>query len=180
MLVDILCLVIVIFGFYKGFTKGLIIAIFGTLAWILGLIGALKFSSVGAIYMRDKLHIDTHYNPLISFIIIMLVIGLIVFLMGKMLQKIMEVAQLGFVNKLLGALLFTGISLLLFSALLWLANQAGMISPEVKTQSKLYSFVSPIMPFVIDHLGDLIPSIKGTLGDIQHYYNHFSLPEMFK
>src|ERR1035437_5523816 len=112
MLIDIICVIIIGFGFYRGFTKGLIIAIFGTLAWIIGLIGALKFSSVGATYMRDHWNIHSDYNPLISFVLIMFVIGLVVFLMGKALEKLMNMAQLGTVNKLLGGFLKAGIYLL--------------------------------------------------------------------
>lgn len=180
MLIDILCVLILGLGFYNGFRKGLIIVIFTVLAWIIGLIGALKFASVGAVYMRDKWDISSDYNPVISFTLIFIVIGLIVFLMGKVLEKMVDMAQLGIVNKMLGAILKTGTYLLLFSTLLWILNQAGIISPEAKTQSKLYSYVSPVAPFVINELGAWVPAFKNLLKDIQHYYYHFNLPEILK
>ncbi len=180
MLIDILCVIIVGFGFYRGYQKGLIIVIFTVLAWFIGLIGALKFASVGAVYMRDNWNIDSNYNPVISFVLIMTAIGFIVFFMGKVLEKMIDMAQLGTVNKVLGALLKSGTYLLLFSTLLWILNQAGVISPETKAQSKLYNYASPVAPFVMSELGAWVPTFKNLLSDIQHYYNRFRLPDILK
>jgi len=180
MLIDILCVIIVGFGFYNGFKRGLIIVVFSVMAWIIGLIGALKFAAVGAVYMRDKWNMDSDYNPVISFILIMAAIGLIVLLMGKVLEKMIDMAQLGTVNKILGALLKSGTYLLLFSTMLWILNQASIISPETKTQSKLYNYVSPVAPFVMNELGTWVPAFKDLLSDIQHYYHRFQLPDILK
>src|ERR1043165_8655668 len=138
MWIDIILLIVALFALWKGWQKGFIISIFTSLAWILGIIGALKLSTVAAVLFRDKLGWDSHYAPIVSFILIFIVIAFIVYLIGKSLEKVIEVIQLGFINRILGALLRLFIMLFIFSMFIWLINQAGLISPETKAQSKTF------------------------------------------
>ena len=180
MLIDIFLLLFLAYGFWRGFTRGLIVSIFSVLAWFIGLLAALKFSSSGAIWMRQHWGMKSDYTPLISFFIIMILVGLIVFFMGKALEKIVQVAQLGWINKTCGAILKVGIFFLIYCTLIWLMNRGGMISPETKAQSKTFGLIENVAPNFFDFLGKQIPVCKGLLQDISAYYNQIRFPEIFR
>ena len=180
MLIDIGLLLFIGFGFWRGFTRGIIIAIFSFLAWFIGLLGALKFSSWGAFYLRDALHFKSDYNPIISFVLIMIIIGLIIFFMGKILEKMIQVVQMGWLNKTLGGILKAAIYFLMYCTIIWMLSKSGSISTETQAQSKLFSFINPVAPAVFDWLGRNVPVFKGLLQDISRYYDTIQFPELFR
>jgi membrane protein required for colicin V production len=180
MLIDIFLLVTVGFGCYRGFVRGFILALFSGIAWIVGLFAALKLTAVVSAWLRSGLDSTSPYIPLISFslIFIAVVIGVIFF--AKIVDKIISVAQLGVFNKIAGALFKGALFLLLASVMLWLINQAGLISPEVKSASKLYDFAEPVAPGFFKFIDHNLPALKGLLTDLKKYFNHFELPDLFK
>lgn len=170
MWIDILLLILLIIGIYKGWTQGLIISVFAAAAWVLGLTGALKLSTVASVYLRDHLNIQSQYLPVISFVLIFIIIAFMVFLLGKALEKIIEISQLGFINRALGALLKCMVFILLFSIFIWLINQAGFISPETKTESKTFSFLLPAADTAIDQAEKYLPAVKTIFYDIEIFF----------
>ena len=53
MFIDILCVLILGYGFYVGYTKGFVMAIFSAIAWMVGLLAALKLTDIGSGLIRD-------------------------------------------------------------------------------------------------------------------------------
>lgn len=171
MFIDILIVVLVVFGFVRGFSKGLIISLFNSIAWVVGIFIALKLSSSLANFLQLKYNWHSSFAPLITFATIVILIYLLVHFLGKALEKIIEVAHLGIVNKIGGGILIGAVFLFIASTLVWLINEGKLISDDTKTQSKLYAFVEPISPFVIDEAGIFIPIVKSTLNDFTNYFN---------
>src|SRR6185369_3185518 len=100
MWIDIVLLILVIIGIVRGWQHGFIISVFITAAWTLGIVGALKLCSVASAAIRDQFGWNSQYLPVIAFIIVFFVIALVIYLLGKSLEKVIEVAQLGFINKM--------------------------------------------------------------------------------
>ncbi len=180
MVIDILLLLVVGFGLYHGFVRGLVLTIFSGIAWIVGLFTALKLTAIVSSGLRSGLDSTSPYIPLISFslIFIAVVVGVIFF--AKLIDKIISVAQLGIFNKIAGAVFKGALFLLLASVALWLVNQAGLISPEAKSASKLYDITEPVAPGFFKFIDQNIPALKGLLTDLKKYFNHFELPDLFK
>jgi membrane protein required for colicin V production len=180
MVIDLFLLSVVGFGFYRGFVRGFVLTIFSGLAWIVGLFAALKLTAVASEGIRSGLDSTSPYIPLISFslIFIAVVIGVIFF--AKLIDKIISVAQLGLFNKISGGLFKGALFLLLASVALWLVNQAGLLSPETKSASKLYDLAEPVAPGFFKFVDHNLPALKGLLTDLKKYFNHFELPDLFK
>ena len=100
--IDIFILIILIWFGYKGFKKGLVFELINIVALILGVYGGLKFSDTTAEYLSA--FIDSDYLTITSFTITFLVILLLVFALGKVVEKIINLIALKLINKLLGAL----------------------------------------------------------------------------
>lgn len=174
MWIDIVLLILVIIGIIRGWQHGFIISVFITAAWILGIMGALKFCSVAAITIRDKFHWDSNYLPVIAFILVFLLIALMIYLIGKALEKVVEVAQLGFINKLLGIVLRVSVLFFVFSLFIWLINEGGMISSEVKTQSKSYHVLEYTANTTIHFFDEHMPAIRNIFEDIEKFFEDIS------
>jgi membrane protein required for colicin V production len=99
---------------------------------------------------------------------------------AKLIDKIISVAQLGLFNKISGGLFKGALFLLLASVALWLVNQAGLLSPETKSASKLYDLAEPVAPGFFKFVDHNLPALKGLLTDLKKYFNHFELPDLFK
>jgi membrane protein required for colicin V production len=174
MWIDITLLIIALFALWRGWQKGFIISIFTSLAWVLGIIGALKLSTVAAVLLRDKFGWHSNLAPIVSFILIFIIIAFIVYLIGKLLERVVEIIQLGFINRILGAVLRLFILLFIFSLFIWLINQAGLISPETKTQSKTYTSLLSIADHSIIFFGDYIPNVKSIFVDIENFFQQIA------
>ena len=174
MWIDITLLVLVIIGIVRGWQHGFIISVFITAAWILGIIGGLKFCTAAAVALRDHFHFESSYTPVIAFLLVFFIIALIIYWLGKALEKVIEIAQLGFINKLLGIVLRVAAFFFVFSLFIWLINQAGFLSPEIKVQSKTYYFLDLSANYTISFFGQHLPALKSVFNDIEKFFEQLS------
>jgi membrane protein required for colicin V production len=174
MIIDIILAVILIIAFIKGFRQGLIVALFSVVAFIVGLAAALKLSVVVAGYIGKAVNVSDQWLPVISFAVIFLVVVLLVRLGAKLIQKSVEFAMLGWVNRLGGILLYAALYILIFSVLLFYAEQLQFIKPETKNQSVTYPYIQPWGPKVMDGIGQVIPYFKGMFNDLEIFFDDVS------
>lgn len=146
--IDIVIIIPLLWGAYKGFTKGLIVEIASISALLLGVYGAIHFSGFIAKILIDKFGMTSQYTQVISFAIVFLGIVIIVFLIAKLISKLTEKIALGTVNKILGAVFgiakFTLIVSIVFIIFNKADEKASLVSKETKDKSLLYN---PMMQF---------------------------------
>lgn len=154
---DIIIIIPLIWGAFKGFKKGLIIEVASLIALFLGVWGGVKFSSISAKYLSEMFSISEKIMPLISFAVTFIVIVIAVFTLAKLLQKLIKMVALGLVNKITGAAFGVLKFALIISVILSLVNninaEIGFIEPEMQNSSLLYNPVSKVALI-------LIPSLK--------------------
>ena len=109
---------------WRGFRKGLVIEI----ATLVGLIAGLFAGYHGADRVADVLSKSWDLNPAtlhgIGFLIAFLAVLVAVYLLGKALEKAVDVVALGLVNKGLGAVFGLAKMALLLSVLIYFLNEA--------------------------------------------------------
>lgn len=106
---DIFIVCLTALGFYRGFSKGLIIELTSILALILGAYGSLKFSGltfdfISTTFPNQLESIEQSYIKIFSFAFTFVVIIVSISIAGKALTKIAKILFLGFLNKLFGGL----------------------------------------------------------------------------
>jgi membrane protein required for colicin V production len=160
---DIIIIIPLIWGGYKGFKKGFIIEIASFIALGLGIWGGMKFSSISAKYLSDAFEISEKVMPLISFAVTFIAIVIVVFMLAKMLQKIITMVALGFINRAAGALFgmlkFGLIMSVLINFTNIINNQISFIEPEMKDTSILYKPMDKVAQIIIPGLKNI--SING-------------------
>lgn len=153
---DIIIVIPLIWGAYKGFKKGIIIEVASFIALGFGIWGGMKFSSISAKYLSNAFDIAENIMPLVSFAVTFIAIVIVVFTLAKMLQKIVSMVALGFVNKAAGALFGMLKFGLIMSVIVNFSNvvneQIQFIEPEMKNNSILYEPIGKVAQIIVPGL----------------------------
>ena len=140
---DYILLVPVLYGLYRGFTKGLILELASLVALVAGIYGAMHFSSFTFEYLNEFVEVETSYLQLASYGLTFLLIVLVITLTGKVLTLLVKMVALGFINRMMGAIFGALKALLILSVLLMffdrLNSQFGIVKEEFLNTSVLYS-----------------------------------------
>jgi membrane protein required for colicin V production len=156
---DIVLCIPLIWGLYKGFTKGFIVELASLLAFGLGIWGAYHFSAYTAGILKHKLNVDSPYLPVISFSLTTLVIVIGIFLLAKLIQKFAEGMALGTLNKIAGALFGALKYAFLMSVFIFVIDtvekKVPVVSLKIKEGSLLYKPVGRLAPLIVPKLKEL-------------------------
>ncbi len=170
MILDIVFTIVIIIAVIRGYRRGLIIGIFSFVAIVVGLAAAIKLSAVAAGYIGAAVNISDQWLPVISFILVFLVVVLLIRWGANAIESTVEVAMLGWLNKLGGILLYIAIYTIVFSVLLFYANQIKLIQDETIQQSVTYSYIQPWGPKVIDGFGRILPVFKDMFTELKNFF----------
>ena len=141
---------------WRGFRKGLVIEI----ATLVGLIAGLFAGYHGADRVADVLSKSWDLNPStlhgIGFLIAFLAVLVAVYLLGKAVEKAVDVVALGLVNKGLGAVFGLAKMALLLSVLIYFLNEAfgkdAWLPREPVRDAVLYPVVSDIAAWLVPEM----------------------------
>jgi len=170
MFLDIIFAVIVVLAIIKGIQRGLIVGLFSFLAIIIGLAAAIKLSTVVAVHIGKAIKISDAWLPIVSFAIVFIVVILLVRLGANLIQKSVEIAMLGWINKLGGILFYLAIYIIVFSVLLFYAGQIKLLQPGTAKESVTYSWIQPLGPMVIDGFAYVFPFFKNMFADLEKFF----------
>ncbi len=164
--IDVFIVVILLWFGYKGFKKGLVFELVSIVALILGVYGGLKFSDTTAEYLAS--YIDSEYLNIVSFTVTFLIILVLVFAAGKVVERIINMVALKLVNKLLGALfavLKIGLALgVLLTIIESYDSKLNFIPKETKENSILYKPLLEVSNKILPEIekNNLFQDLKST------------------
>lgn len=170
MIIDIAFIIAIIIALFKGLSKGLILGIFSLLAFIIGLAAALKLSVVVAGYLKDSAGSFIKWLPLISFLLVFIAVILLVKIMAKLIKKTIQLAMLGWLDKLGGMVFYIAIYTLIFSVFLFYADKLFLIKSSTVQESKMYQYIAPLGPKVMSNLGNILPIFKDMFNQLQDFF----------
>jgi membrane protein required for colicin V production len=151
--IDIVILIPVLWGFWRGFMKGAIMEAATFVAFFLGVWGGMHLSDGMADLIHKWTGSTSPYVPLISFALVFVGILAAVFAVAKLVEKFAEKSALSFVNKLLGGVVGSLKYLLLLSVLFFvidrIENTIEIIPKTTKDKSLLYHPVAKVAPLII-------------------------------
>lgn len=155
-LLDIIILIPLLWFGYHGYKKGLIIEVASLAAFILGLYFAFYFSNFTAGYLKQFFNIQPKYMAAISFIVTFIGVIIIVLAVARLLEKVINILMLGFLNKLGGAVFGILKGALFLSIIIFIINyfDAGrtIIKPQAVKKSVFYEPVESLAPMLYSKL----------------------------
>ena len=141
--IDIVILLFLLYGAFRGFSKGLIIEVATLAGLILGVFIAIRYSPFTEGILKDFLNITSRYLSYIALAVTFLLVVIAVYLLGKMLTRLVDIISLGLVNKLLGTLLGIAKYFIMVCVLLMIVDALNdkfhFISEETREKSLLFA-----------------------------------------
>ena len=172
MILDLIIVIIMLVGLIGGIIKGAIQQIFSLGGLVLGIIlGPLLYEPFAGLLL-SIFRMSDQTARIVAFVIILLVVPMVCGLFGKALSKLIHAANLGCLDRLLGALFGLFKVVLIMGLVIMVLDMTGIsdkiVKKEAKRQSQLYVPVSDFSGFCLqwtwnkvkENAEDLIPDYK--------------------
>ena len=156
--IDVIILIIIGLAMVNGFINGLIKEVATLAALIIGIWGAIRFSSFTAAKLYDWFDMTGKYVGIISFIITFAVIAIAIHFLGMLVENLTKAIALGFINRLLGIAFGLLKAVLILSVIFVVLNAIDARRPflprEKIDKSMLYNPISDIAPAIFPIIGE--------------------------
>lgn len=168
--IDIIVLVAVGYGIFKGFQNGVIYEVAGLLGLVVGVWAGMRLAFIFANYYKENFEVPAKWLPLLAFFTaFMLGMGAI-WLSGRLVNGLVNTAQLGIVNRLAGAafglLKWAFIAGTFFS----LIGNSMILTPEVQAGSATYPIVTGYCKVVTEYSIGLLPKARNVFDEMETYF----------
>jgi uncharacterized membrane protein required for colicin V production len=142
MIIDLFLIIVLAYGFYTGYNQGIIKTIFTVLGAGFGILAALRFTPAVTRFFQE---IFNQTGPLwlfAGFATTFILALLLLKLLGKGVESIMEKVHLNFINQVIGGAVLAAISAFFYSLIVWFVVES-VLSPQSQavTSSKTYGFL---------------------------------------
>lgn len=153
---DIFIYIVIVYCVFKGYKTGLI----KQLATLAGLVAAAilsgQISSILLPILQGKSHSSDYILAPISYMLAFALIMLAFYLLGTLIQGIIEAAKMGTLNRLAGVGLCLTKWILAISIVVNLISKIDsrhyIISDDTISKSKTYKYVQPLAPHIVPFL----------------------------
>jgi membrane protein required for colicin V production len=156
--IDAVIIIILGLSMVMGFINGLVKEVASLAALILGIWGAIKFSSFTAEKLYDYFDMSGSYVGIIAFLVTFGIIVVLIHFVGLIVNKIVDAAALSFVNRLLGIVFGLIKSVLILSVLFVVFNsidaRRSFLPDEVIEKSILFNPIADIAPAIFPIIGE--------------------------
>lgn len=155
-ILDAIILICLIPALIQGVRKGFISQAISIISFVVGIWASARFANIVTEWVAQYITASEQILKIIAFALILVVVFVILGLVGRMLESILNFAFLGWVNKLAGvlfsllkAVLILGLVIMAFNSL---NTTFGLVKPEVLTDSVLYdplkNLADTIFPYI--------------------------------
>jgi len=141
MVIDIIFALTVLYGFYLGFSRGIISTVFTLLSLTFGLMAAFKFAPGMTLFLERSFSSNSPLMFLAGFLLSFTVTMVILRMIARGLEGILKTANINVINQMAGGVLLAGILVLFYSFLLWFADSGHMLDQQTKDESFTYIYL---------------------------------------
>jgi membrane protein required for colicin V production len=170
----------VLYATYKGFRRGLIIEVFTLLALFVGLYIGIHFSDAVAMYLKNLFNWDSPYLPVVSFTLVFLGLGAMIYFAGKTIERVVKVVHLSLLNKtfgslfgLLKALYFISVTLVLIESY---DENGNVLTKEQKEESFFFTPLRKVSEYTVPGLSDSKLFLKKSLNQDSTTQSNEAIP----
>ncbi len=179
MYLDLIIAIPIAWGMFRGFRRGLIIELCTLMALVLGVYGAAEFGDMAGQYLESVFNTDPRISLVLAFTLLFILIVVVVFLFGRILEKVIKLVALGIINKLFGLLFGAAKFALILSGFIFVIKGFPLTEKSIpadwKKESVLYEPVSMIAPRLFPVLKNRtwLDKIEGKFEDLREKVEDF-------
>ncbi len=159
-ILDAIILICLIPAIIQGIRKGFISQAISIVSVIAGIWASARFANMVSEWVAQYITASEQVIKVVAFALILVVVFIVLGLLGRVLEKILDFAFLGWVNRLLGvifslmkAFLLLGLVILAFNAL---NNAFGLVKPEIIEDSVLYGPVKNLADTIFPYIKNML------------------------
>jgi membrane protein required for colicin V production len=146
MSLDLILGIVLIWGFYQGYSHGIIQTVFSFASYFFGLMIAFKMTATTTNMLNQLFHSDNPLMFVAGFLVMFVLVMMFFRLAGRSLENLFNFAQAGLLNQVAGGVLLGTIYVLLFSILVWFANKANLIDDSTKRTARSWALLESLPP----------------------------------
>jgi membrane protein required for colicin V production len=156
--IDLVIVVFLFIAIFRGFINGMVNEVASLAALILGIWGAIKFSSFTADKLYDYFDMTGQYVGIIAFLVTFGIIVVIIHFIGIIADKVVTAVSLGFLNRILGIVFGLFKTVMIMSVFFVILNAIDARRPflpkEKIEESRFYNPISDIAPAIFPIIGE--------------------------
>ncbi len=140
MAIDIILVIFTIYGFWVGFSRGIIGTVFTVLSYVFGVLAAMKLSPSVTRLLEEQFYASPFMfiaGFLLTFIGTMMLLRLI----GRSIEGVLKSVNINIVNQIMGGTLSAAIMILVFSVLMSFAEASKLVDDKTMQTSMSYPYV---------------------------------------
>lgn len=141
MAVDIMFLLAAGYGFFIGYSRGIVQTVFTALSYMFGLMAAFKFAPIVTNIIVSLSGSNSALMIVVGFAVAFFITILIIRLISQGIEELLQVAHINMINQFAGGVLMAAVIVLIYSVLVWFADEAHLIEENTKNQSVSYTFL---------------------------------------
>lgn len=169
-MIDTLFLILMALAVWKGYSKGLVVALFSFVGMIAGMLLALKCSALVAVWLGEETKLDAKWLPFLAFLLIIIGVYFGVRILAAMVQKSLEFAMLGWANRLGGILLYALLYSSLLTVALFYADKLQLLSADAKAGSQFYQLMHGFAKPLLESIRDAIPFVRNIVQQLTDFF----------
>lgn len=127
MAVDVLFIIMATFGFYFGFSFGLMKVVLSVLSLMSAVLAAMAFTPMTTNIIIDTFEIDSVFLPFVAFLVTLLIVLMLARIVTKLIEETIDNKRFDIVSQIIGGLIMGFIFTLLYSVLVLFFGQARVI-----------------------------------------------------
>jgi len=137
---------------FAGVPSWYLVEVASLAALVLGIWGAIRFSYITSDFIVENINYTSKHLGIISFIATFIIIVILVYMVGKAVDNLIKVAQLGFINRLAGLVFGFIKSALILSIVIMVFDSFDetihIIPKKTKERSLVYEPIRKLVPTI--------------------------------
>ena len=151
MVIDIVCLIFLAYGFWVGYSRGIISTVLSLASYLFGVLAAMKFGPIAAEMIFDAFPAVTSAGAFVIGVVLLFFMTLILFrIIARGMTGFMERVNINFINQVLGGVLSGLFFTFIFSGLVYFGDRSKIITDELKAASITYPVLIQLPDIVIE------------------------------
>lgn len=157
--IDIVIVCCFLPALYFGIKNGMVKQLVALAVIYFGIILSLRFATPVSQWVTEYVEMTEFWAKAVSFILIFFAVALVLSLFGRIVEKIIKISLLGWLNKLLGVVMTVILTTLLLSVVVYLVDSANnlleFIPKEKLEESRFYPALLQLSQEVFPHFKEL-------------------------
>ncbi len=144
MIIDVICLVIGLYGFWVGYSRGIIKTVLTTASLLFGFMAAAKFSPTVSSMLQDWFNGPKSVMFLAAVVLTFLLTLILFRFIANAMENMLESININFINQFMGGIVSVLMFSFVYSLLVAFADNSRLIDEQTKEDSVTFSLLEPL------------------------------------